>query len=115
VQAAIFALVLRGGITHVGHIYVLFVHVLIHYLDEGMRRVHQRRRNEQVTERKVIMVHEYEGMGSPKGAPSGRLWRRGHGVDEVVGVATRTKFDDTESDELIPLDGIVDIGAVEIS
>jgi len=93
------------------------VHVLIHYLDEGMRRVHlaiQRRRNEQVTEWEVIMVHEYEGIRSPKGVPCGRLWG-GHGVDEVVGVATRTKFDDAESDELIPLDGIVDMGAVEIS
>ena len=58
------------------------------------------------------MVHEYEGSRSPERVPCGRLRRRLH---EVVGIANRTELGDAESDELITLNGVVNIGVVEIA
>ena len=60
------------------------------------------------------MVHEYEGSRSPGRVPCGR-WQRRRGLDEVVSIANRTESDDAESDGLIVLNGVIDIGVVEIA
>jgi hypothetical protein len=60
------------------------------------------------------MVHKYKGSGPPEGVP-GRGLLRGYGLHEVVVIAKRAQFNDAESDELIPLDGVVDIRVVKIT
>jgi len=60
------------------------------------------------------MVHKYEGSRFPGRVPCGRLRRR-RGLDEVVGIANRTESDRAESDGLIGLNGVIDIGVVEIA
>jgi hypothetical protein len=68
----------------------------------------QRRRNVQVAEWEVIVVHKYKGGRPPERVP-GRGLLGGHGLHEVVDIAKRAKFNDAESDKLIPLNGVVDI------
>jgi hypothetical protein len=60
------------------------------------------------------MVHVYKGCRSSESVPGRRLLG-GYGLHEVVGIAKRAKFNDAESDELISLNGIVDIGVVEVT
>ena len=54
-----------------------------------------------------------EGMGLPKTL---RVEDCGGEVSsmKLVGIANRTELDDAESDKLIPLNGNVDIGVVEV-
>jgi hypothetical protein len=85
-----------------------------------MRRVYlafYRRRNKQVakrTKRRVVMIHKYE-RGRPSESVPGRGWLGRYGLHEVVGIAKRAKFNDVESDELISLNGVVDIGIVKVA
>jgi hypothetical protein len=60
------------------------------------------------------MVHKYE-RGRPSERVPGRRWLGRYGLHEVVGIAKRPKFNDAESDELISLDNVVDIGIVKIA
>jgi hypothetical protein len=60
------------------------------------------------------MVHENKRGRSPERVARGRLRGRG-GLHEIVGIAKGTKFNDTESDELVPLDRTVNIRGVEIA
>jgi hypothetical protein len=60
------------------------------------------------------MVHKYKGSGPPERVP-GRGLLRGYGLHEVVVIAKRTQFNDAESDELVSLNGVVDIGVVEVT
>jgi hypothetical protein len=62
----------------------------------------------------VIVVHKYKGGRPPERVPGRRLLG-GYGLHEVVGIAKRAHFNDAESDELIPLNGVVGIGVVEIT
>ena len=62
-------------------------------------------------------VHGHERSRSLRRVRCGRLRRR-RGLDEVVGIANRNESDDAESDAsggLVALNGVVDIGVVEIA
>jgi len=60
------------------------------------------------------MVYKYERGRPSERVPGGR-WLGRYRLHEVVGIAKRAKFNDTESDELVSLDGVVDIGFVKIA
>jgi hypothetical protein len=60
------------------------------------------------------MVHKYE-RGGPSERVPGRGWLGRYWLQEVVAIAKGAKFNDVESDELVSLDGVVDIGIVKVA